>query len=365
MKSEHLMTAFLTTALLATTVQASRVYFGTTKSQGIYFSDFDTETGNLTPPKLAVETMGCGFIAIHPNKHFLYSTGTSAFKINADGTLPLLNTQTTDGGGACHVSIDKTGQCVMAAYYGGGAVASFHTLNDGSLSGVKSMFKHTGSGEHPKRQKKPYAHSIFTNPDNTFAYACDLGIDKVMIYRLNPSEGTLTPAGEAVVPGGSMGPRHLKWSKDGNYVYVLNELDLSISVFKSAGQNGSLQFLETVSTLSDEAQRNGMTSAEIRIHPNGKFIYASNRDVISSGRDSITIFKRYEDGFQRIKTVPAEVSVPRNFNIDPSGKWLLAAGQNSKEIAVFSVDPTTGLIHFTGEKVPFKGEPICVEFLAD
>ena len=365
MKQGHLMNTILSTALLATTAQASTVYFGTHKSKGIYVADFDSTTGKLTTPKLAVEAESCGFIAIHPNKNFLYSSGASAFKINDNGSLTHLNTQTTDGGRACHVSIDQTGTCVMVAYYDGGAVASFQILEDGSLSEATSFFKHEGSGEQLKRQNKPHAHSIFTNPENTFAYASDLGIDKVMIYGLDPEAGTLSPSGFAEVPGGSMGPRHMKWAADGNYAYVLNELDLSISVFNPGPIKGSLEFIKTGSMLPDGADKERMTCAEIRIHPNGKFIYASNRDLEETGRDSISVFSRFEDGFQRLETVSAEVWIPRNFNIDPTGKWMLVGGMKSNDVAIFRVDPATGLIRFTGDKVPFEGGPICIEFLAD
>ncbi len=340
----------------------SRVYFGTSQSKGIYVADFDAKSGELSEPRLAAETKGAGFITIHPNKQYLYSTGVAAFRIHADGTLEEINQQSTDGKGACHVSLDKTGQCLMVAYYGSGSIASFQVLEDGSVSEAKSYFEHEGSGTHPKRQNKAYAHSVFVNPANTHAYASDLGIDKVMIYHLSPETGTLANAGFAVVPGGGMGPRHMKWSADGKHAYVLNELDLSISVF-GAGTNGALEFVKTVSTLPEGTDKTEMTCAEIRIHPNGKFIYASNRDLTEQGRDSISVFTRIEDGLRWLDTTPAQVWIPRNFNLDPSGRWLLAGGQKSHDVATFKVDPETGLLEFTGRKMPFDGGPICIEFL--
>jgi len=364
----------LLSSVLALTAGAgtNRVYFGTSDSKGIYFADFDSEKGGLSEPKLALEIGRPGFLSIHPNKHYLYSLaygadlgkagGVAAMKINPDGTLQLLNTQATEGRGGCHVSIDQSGQCLMAAYYGSGSVASFRILEDGSLSEAKSYFQHEGSGTHPQRQDKPHAHSIFPNPENTHAYVADLGIDKIMIYKLDAENGKLSPAGEAVVPGGGMGPRHLKFSGDGKYAYVLNELDLSVSVFKS-GANGSLELITTVSALPEQTDKSELTCAEIRIHPNGNFIYASTRDLTEQGRDSITVFSRFEDGFERIGTFPAEVWIPRNFNIDPSGKWLLAGGKKSFNIALFRVDDQTGSLTFTGTKVPFDGGPICIEFL--
>jgi 6-phosphogluconolactonase len=360
----HLVTAASLTVLISgcSTAKLERIYIGTAKSPGIYVAELDSKTGILSTPKLAAEAKGCGFIALHPDSPFLYSTETTAYRLNTDGTLTKLNTQTTDGGGACHISIDKTGSCAMVAYYGSGCIASFQIVEDGSLSEAKSFHQHEGSGEHPKRQSKPHAHSIFPNPDNTYAYAPDLGIDKIMIYKLNADEGTLTPAGETVIPGGSMGPRHLKWNADGSLVYVLNELDLSVTVLKSLA-DGQLEVIDTLSTLPEGYEKSEMTCAEIRIHPNGKFIYASNRDLTEKGRDSISVFSRYEDGFQRLDTTLAQVWIPRNFNLDPTGKWMLVGGMKSSNIAIFSVDSKTGLIQFTGKKVPFEGGPICFDFI--
>lgn len=365
MKTQPLFFSLIAMASFATTAcaQTTRVYFGSSNSKGIYFSDLNVKTGTLTPPVLAAATEGAGFIAIHPNKQFLYATGVSAFRINGDGSLTHLNTQVTQGRDCCHVSIDRTGQCLMAAYYENGAVASFQILEDGSLSEAKSFHQHPGAGAHPTRQTGPHAHSIFPNPANTHAYAADLGIDKLMIYALDPQAGTLTGAGFAEVPGGSMGPRHMKWSADGNYAYVLNELDLSISVFKPGKDAGSLEFIRTVPTLPEGVDKETMSGAEIRIHPSGRFIYASNRDLTDQGRDSISVFTRFEDGFERLETVPAEVWIPRNFNIDASGKWLIVGGQQSNNLALFKVDPETGHIQYTGTTLPFEGSPICIEFL--
>jgi 6-phosphogluconolactonase len=365
MKNNPLLNTALAAGMLTTTAyaQTNRVYFGTSNSKGIYFADLNTQTGALTTPTLAAETTGAGFIAIHPNRQMLYSTGLAAFRINDDGTLSLLSSQAPAGRDCCHVSIDQTGLCLMAAYYGSGAVGAFRINEDGSLSDPKSYHQHEGSGDHPQRQAEPHAHSIIPNPANTHAYAPDLGIDKIMIYKIDAGTGTLSEPSFATVPGGGMGPRHMKWSADGHYAYVLNELDLSISVFRPGKHAGSLEFIRTVSTLPEGSDKSDMLSAEIRIHPNGRFVYASNRDLTRQGRDSITVFARFEDGFQRLETVPAEVWMPRNFNLDPTGKWMLVGGQWSNDIAVLKADPSTGLLESTGTRIPFDGEPICIEFL--
>lgn len=365
MKTNPIFYTALAAGILTTNACAktSRVYFGTSNSKGIYFADLDTKTGALTTPVLAAETTGAGFIAIHPNKRFLYSTDIAAFRINKDGTLTLINTQAPEGRDTCHVSVDQTGKCLMAAYYSSGSVGTFKINEDGSLADAGSHHQHEGAGEHARRQTAPHAHSIIPNPANTHAYAPDLGIDKIMIYRLDPDAGTLGEPAFADVPGGSMGPRHMKWSADGQSAYVLNELDLSVSVFKPGKNPGSMEFIQTVSTLPEDADKADMLSAEIRIHPNGKFVYASNRDLTKQGRDSITVFTRHEDGFRRLETAPAEVRMPRNFNIDPTGTWMLVGGQWSNDIAILTIDPATGLLEFTGKRVPFDGEPICIEFL--
>lgn len=372
MKKTLLATAATATLLSShSAAETKRVYFGTSDSKGIYFADLDTQTGGLTTPELAIEIGRPGFLAIHPNKPFIYSVaygknlgrqgGVAAMKLNADGTLSLLNMRATEGRGGCHVSLDQTGQCLMVAYYGSGGVASFKVNGDGSLSEAQSYFQHEGSGKHPKRQAGPHAHSISPNPANTHAYVPDLGMDQVVIYKLDPKAGTLSKAGAATVPGGSMGPRHMKFNAAGSIAYVLNELDLSVSVYKAI-DGGQLEFIKTVSVLPEGADKTDMTCAEIRIHPNGKFVYASTRDLNETGRDSITVFSRFEDGFKRLATTPAQVWIPRNFNIDPSGKWMLVGGKKSSNIAIFKVDPDTGLIEFTGTKVPFDGGPICIEF---
>jgi 6-phosphogluconolactonase len=372
---KYVLYCVLATMLLLTSVHAdsTRVYFGTSNSKGIYVSAFDSQNGTLSPPRLALEIGRPGFLTIHPNKRFVYSTttggdlgrkgGVAAMKINPDGTLVLLNKQSTDGRGPSHVSVDHSGRCLMVSYYGSGGVASFRILEDGSLSEAVSVHQHEGSAAHPKRQQGPHAHSIYPNPANTYAYAPDLGIDKVMIYSLDAKSAILNPVGEAPIPGSIMGPRHMKWSADGQYAYVLNELDLSISVFRGKKNNGTMDFIETVSTLPADMDRERLSCSEIRIHPNGRFIYAAIRDLDGKDRDSISVFTRFEDGFKRLETVPAEVWIPRNFNLDPSGQWLIAGGQRLQNLAVFKVDPETGRITFTGTTLPFEGGPICVEFI--
>lgn len=370
------------TSILAITIYAKpavteqiKVYFGTDKGKGIYIALFNTSTGELTKPKLAIEIENPGFIVIHPNKKFMYTTttglsnsqdgGVAALKINTDGTLTLINKQSSEGANPCHVSIDKTGSCLMVANYTGGTVASYKINKNGSISEAVSIHHHKGSIANSKRQTEPHPHSIFPNPENTFAYVSDLGTDKIIIYKLEPEKAMLTKINSAIIPGEKMGPRHLKWSEDGKYVYVLNELSPKLTIFESTKVAGKLKYINTLSTLSTEIDATNIYGAEIRIHPNGKFIYTANRDTANQGLDSITTFSTFTDNQQgkRIDITPAEVSIPRNFNIDPSGKWLLAAGKNSHDIAIFSINPEIGKLTFTGNKISFNDSPICIEYL--
>jgi 6-phosphogluconolactonase len=374
MKNRGLFNSLIATLLVSLTANAhaTRTYFGTWEAKGIYTAELDVEKGTLTEPKLAIELLNPGFVAIHPNGKYLYSVSfddrrdngdVAAMAIQADGSLSLINKHSAEGIAPCHISIDPSGQCLMVANYNTGNVASFRIHEDGSLSEAKSIHQHEGSGVHP-RQKGPHAHSIFPNPAGTFAYSPDLGIDKVMIYALDAKAGTLTPAGEAKIPGEAMGPRHMKWAADGKTAYVLNELDMSISIFKPGQKAESMGHVKTVSVLAEDGDKERMSCAEIRIHPNGKFIYASNRDLEQRGRDSISVFSRFEDGMDLLETVPVGVSVPRNFNLDPSGQWLIAGGQKSHDLAILKINPKTGRLTKTGEPIPFPGAPICIEFSA-
>jgi 6-phosphogluconolactonase len=376
MKTILFITAIIaiTTCVRPVAAEQISVYFGTSNS-GIYLSLFDTNTGDLSTPKLALEIENPGFIVIHPNKKYIYTTttgiadskdgGVAALKINDDGTLTLINKQSSEGRNPCHINLDDKGKCLMVVNYSSGSIASYKINKNGSISKAITTHQHIGSGADSRRQKEPHPHSIFPNPANTFAYVSDLGIDKIMIYKLDPKKAELIEAGFADMPGEKMGPRHLKWSKDGKYAYVINELISKMTVFESMGPAGKLKHKDSLFTLSDKMNMEDMYGSEVRIHPNEKFVYVATRDTATQNRDSITVFSTFANsqGCQRIEVTPAEVSLPRNFNIDPTGKWMLVGGQGSHDIAIFSVNPETGTLTFTNKKIPFEGSPICIEFL--
>jgi 6-phosphogluconolactonase len=368
-------TMAMVAALAAAGAQADsvRVYIGTA-SKGIYTAMLDRETGALSDPELAGEVSGAGFIVLHPDRRRLYSTARPAGKprgaggsvmawtIKDDGGLEMINSQPSEGQGPCHVTLDATGNTLLVANYGSGGVAALKVDEDGSLVKSTSWHQHEGSSVNEKRQSGPHAHSFYPGPGNKFAYAPDLGIDKVMIYKLDGEGAQLTPAGHAALPPGS-GPRHMKFGKDGKQAYVLNELLLTVAVFDVDPATGGFEDRQVISTLPDGAGIDGMTCSEIRVHPNGKFLYTANRDLTEAGRDSVSAFKVLDGGLlERIQTIGAEIWIPRNIHLDPSGGWLLVAGQKSDEVSVFRVDPATGRLAFSGHKAQVPA-PMCFEFL--
>ena len=279
------------------------VYVGTytgPKSKGIYLLRMDPATGKLSEPELAGEVANPSFITISPNHKFLYAAGevdnfngkkagaVSAFSIDpSSGKLTLLNQQTSGGQGPCYVALDATGRAALVANYSGGSVESLPVGEDGRLGEPATFIQHTGKGPDPRRQEAPHAHCFDPAPGNRFALACDLGLDKVMVYRLDPATAKLTPNDppSASVPAGA-GPRHVAFHPTGRFVYVINEMGSSVTHFNYDGDKGVLHPLQTVSTLPAGLKVANNTCAEVLVHPSGKFLYGSNR-----GHDSIAIFR--------------------------------------------------------------------------
>ena len=359
---------------------AERVYLAC-GNVGVRVAEFDSEKGTLTEPREAVSLQNAGFLAKHPSQPILFSTcalegkkgmsgGVAAFSIQEDGQLELLNQSSTQGNGTCHLSIDESGKVILAANYSSGSVASFQVKEDGSLSEAVSTFKHEGKSVHPRRQKAPHAHYFTAGPKNQFAYVPDLGIDQVKIYRLDAETAELTPAGAGQLEGGA-GPRHMKFSADGQFAYVLNELSLSVTTFAIGQEDGSMTAVDTVSVLPEDGDGEKVTCAEIRVHPNGRFVYTSQRDLRTKpsdyeggiGRNSLSVFQVTEEGtLERIQTISAGVRIPRNFNFDPSEKWILVGGRSSNDIQVFSVDGASGKLAPHGDLIECPGA-ICFQFV--
>jgi len=353
----------------------SLVYIGTytgEKSQGIYVSRFDSATGKLTSPELAARTTNPSFLAVSPKGDFLYAVGelieddkpkagaVIAYRIDrASGKLTRLNQKSSGGKGPCHLAVDQTGQCLMVANYGSGTVAALPIKSDGKLGTPSTCIQHNGSSLNPERQEGPHAHVVTVSQDNRFALVCDLGLDKVMVYRLDPSKASLAPnepPSVSVKPGS--GPRHVAFHPDGRFVCLINELGSTMTLFSYDPERGVLKELQTVSTLpNDYKGPNGC--AEIHFHPNGRFVYGSNR-----GHHSIAIFG-FDAKIGKLTLVEYQDTygkIPRYFGIDPSGQWLLAENQDSDNIVVFRIDPQTGRLKRTDQKVSV-GQPVCAVFV--
>lgn len=364
------------------------VYFGTytgAKSKGIYVSRFDSTTGKLSGSELAAETKNPSFLALHPKERFLYAVGevdrtqgkpggaVNAFAIDGQtGKLTLLNQQASGGTGPCHVSVDATGKCVLVANYGSGSVAALPIKTDGGLDAAATTIQHSGSSINLKRQAGPHAHFITPSPDNRFVLACDLGLDKVFFYKLDATHARLATNNRpravayAVVPPGS-GPRHLAFHPNGRFVYVINEMALTITAFKYNSKRGvfseeagAFSELQNVFTVpADYAITEKDSTAEIAVHPNGKFVYGSNR-----GHDSIAVFSADEwtGKLTLVQNESTQGKTPRHFAIDPTGKWLLAENQNSDSVVVFAIDAATGKLKPTGQTLTV-GSPVCAVFV--
>lgn len=352
------------------------VYVGTytqpNRSVGIYRYRLDPATGALSSAGPPAEARNPSYLAIHPNRKFLYavneigdfrgerSGAVSAFAIDPqDGSLTLLNQQPTRGPGPAYVSVDQTGRVVLAANYGGGSVVAIPIQEDGRLGKPSDFVQHEGSSIDPKRQEGPHAHCIIPDPLNRYALSADLGIDKILIYGLDPKGGSLAVDPDAyaeVTPGA--GPRHLDFHTSGQYAYVINELNSTITAFDYDGKVGRLKAKQTVSTLPEGFQgRNAC--ADIHVHPSGRFLYGSNR-----GHDSIVIFAVDEKtgGISLVGHQSTQGQTPRNFAIDPTGRFLLVANQNSDSIVSFRIDPQSGRLTPTGH-VTSAFSPVCVKMI--
>jgi 6-phosphogluconolactonase len=270
----------------------------------------------------------------------------------------MLSFQPIGDGGAAHLATDRTGKALLSAQYGGGSTAIYPLADDGSIRAQTKLIKHEGgSGIVPRRQDKPHAHWVGTSPDNKFVFVPDLGMDKVVIYRLDADRADLAPHGYGQLPPGG-GPRHMKFHTSGNFIYVLNELALSVTAFAYDSKRGSMTAFQTIPTVPEQEKAKEMfvSASEIRVHPSGSYVYAANR-----GHDTITAFSIDQDSgkLTLIEREPIRGSWPRNFNIDPTGKWLLAAGRDSNTIAVFDIDAETGELTYTRTMVMVP-TPICI-----
>ncbi|SRR6266540_7397562 len=342
------------------------------KGEGIYIYRMDKASGELKHLDTVKGVINPSFLAIDPKKRYLYAVNeveefagkaggaVSAFSIDQKtGALSPLNQQPTHGGGPCHLVVDGSGKFVLVANYVGGSLSVLPVHEGGSLGPAADIVQHRGSGPDPERQQRPHAHCVTLDRFNRYAFAADLGIDKVLIYRFDEKSGKLTtnhPAWIQTKPGA--GPRHFTFHPKGNFAYLINELDSTVSAFTYYPKTGELKEIQTIPTLP--AGFSGPNScAEICVSPSGKFVYGSNR-----GHDSIVTFK-INDGtgqLTQVETVSTQGKTPRSFTVDPSGTFLLVANQNSDTVVSFRIDPDTGRIRPTGQTTGIP-TPVCLYFL--
>ncbi len=328
----------------------SHLYVGTytrTTSQGIYELAFNPETGELGEPQLAAEIANPTWLSWAPDRRTLLSVdaggagSVASFSVlpSAPASLVPLSSRPTGGGSPCHVVADASGRMVLAASYGEAVVSSFPLHADGTLGERTGYVKHVGSGPDAGRQNEAHAHGVTLSPDNHFAFVPDLGSDKVFAYVIDPATATFTahnPAFLAVAPGS--GPRHLEFSPGGANAYLINEMGGTIVAFDYDSGKGILTPVQTISTLP-EGFRGANKTAEIAVHPNGRFVYGSNR-----GHDSIVVYAR-DPATGRLTLVehtPSGGKSPRHFALSPDGAWLITAHEESDDLFVFRVDPQTG-----------------------
>lgn len=357
--------AIVPSAMPAPAPSSHLIFLGTyTKngSRGIYSVRLDSATGALSAPTLAAETPDPAWITLSPDKKFLYAihpsatlaTGYSVAVSSTAATLtPLPAAPAPAAQPPSHLAVDATGRTLLAANYREGYVAAIPLHADGTL-GTPTKIQHTGTGPNPKRQEAPHTHSVTLSPDNRHVIVCDLGLDKIFSYALDPAAAKLTPAAApfvATAPGG--GPRHFKFSADGRFGYAITEMGGTIEAFTYTAATGALTPLQTISSVPVDFT--GLKwGAEVRVHPNGKFLYGSNRT-----HDSLAVFAIAPDTgrLTTVEIVPSGGKTPRNFALSPDGRWLVCAHQDSPDLTVFRVDPTTGRLALTTHTAPV---PMCV-----
>ena len=355
--------------------QDNLVFFGTHSAgpnRGISVAHFDSNTGVLTKPELVVEAPAPAYFVLHPDGRHLYACNSndfskgytgetiSAYSIDPkNGRLTLLNQQPSGGADPSYITIDATNRFALVANYKGGNISVIALNPDGSLGKRTAFFQHTGSSVNSVRQTQAYAHSIRLDPANRFALVADLGLDKVFIYSFNQKDGSLTPNDPPfvkVAPGS--GPRHLAFHPNGRFVFLINEMASTIISYAWDSKKGRITELQTISTLPSD-YKGTSACAEIEVHPNGKFLYATNR-----GHDSIAVFSiDVSPGkLTLIEHVPTQGRTPRNFSFDPTNRWLIVTNHDSDNAMVFRVDEKSGGLTPKGKPVPIF-YPFCVRFL--
>lgn len=339
---------------------------------GLTWLSFEDTTGTLAPLPGHLNVPNPSFLALHPAGHTVYACNENGVPLAAGGTGSALSAYAlTEGGaslrnsvelagGPCHVSVDQSGKYLAAATYGAGTLAVYTLRPDGAIQEQVTFVKHSGKSIVPGRQGSPHAHAATFAPDGKHLLVADLGLDKTLSYPVDAASGKVAPEPKGsldAIPGS--GPRHLAFGADGRFVYVANELSNTVTVFRYQSEDGGGQAVQTLSTLP--AEFTGRSSvAEIALHPNGNWLYVSNR-----GYDSIAVYRVNQASglLETAGVVPTIAKSPRHFTLSPDGKWLLVAGQDNATVEVFRLDAETGTLTAASRLEGLVGKPVCLSFL--
>jgi len=340
-------------------------YTGRSGSKGIYAFEFDSATGEMGAPQLKAEIANPSWVTVHPNGKFLYAVGedrtgsVTAFALDSKtGALTKLNTASSGGSGPCHIAIDKTGKLLLTANYGSGSVGVLTIGADGRLGEKTVTIQHKDTSGAAK-PATPHAHAAVFSADQKFVFVPELGLDQIMSYKVDPSKTSITPNDPPFVKlATGAGPRHFEFHPKGKFAYDNNEISMTVTAFTYDAAKGSLNEIQTISTLPKDYKAPDLSTAESEIDPKGKFLYVSNR-----GHDTIAIFAIGGDGrLTEVDRVSTGGKIPRSFKIDPTGKYLLAANQNSNNVVAFKIDSKTGKLTPTGKTIEV-GAPVCLVFV--
>ena len=337
-------------------------------SEGIYHATFNTDNGKFTPSKLAAKIGSPGFLATHPNGKILYSvgrwdegSGTLGYHIGKNGELTEFTRMICPDGGSAHIAVHPSGKFLLTAQYGGGSVALFPLDANGKL-GEPTVTEHQGGSKVvDRRQDSPHPHWAGFSPDGKYALIPDLGLDQIVIYKVDTKKPAIIPHGVGQsVPGG--GPRHMRFSTDEKFIYLLNELNLSVTTFAWDGKKGTAKRLTTTAAISErvKAGESFNSAAEILVHSNGQFVYSSNR-----GHDTVSVYQANPNTgeLKVIQVQPVRGAFPRNINLTPGADWLLAAGADSNTVAAHRINQETGKLTYQRGSVINVPSPICILFI--
>jgi 6-phosphogluconolactonase len=350
---------------------------------GIYASRLNAD-GSMVEPRLVAKQAKASFFAMHPTLDILYvvtetaindrerAASLAAYQFDRAAyqagdwsdakalELKLVNVERVGGNGPCHVTVDSAGQFAVVSNYGSGSVCLFPIRPDGSLEPESSVVEHQGSGPNAARQKGPHAHCAMVDPTNRWVLVADLGLDQVLVYRLDGSSKKLVPGPNPFFKlAGGAGPRHLAFHPEGKLVYIINEMGMTLTSAAWDSETGTLTQIATVGSVPEETLQAGWSTAEVLVHPSGRFVYGSNR-----GHNTIALFaiSPKDGGAVRIENFSTLGNTPRNFRIDPTGQFLLAENQDSNTVHSFAIDRGTGFLKATGHSISAE-KPACIKFM--